>query len=673
MSELLVETANVVERLTESSLCFYHFLNEAEESVQLRSRSTRTTSEACRMSKTNSEYSLESTGVWADCVRQKQPIIHEFSDDGGDRRTYSEGHPDIFRELTVPILRNDQVVAVIGVGNKKSAYTEEDIQLVKLLADFAWDVADRKIREEQLRLNEKRFKTYFDLGLVGMAVLNIDRTWQYYNNKLCEILGYSKDELREIDWTEITHPDDIVRNKQLLNKLLQGQIDHYHLEKRYIKKDGSIVHAAVYTTCARKEDGSVDYIMAHVMDISERVKAKTELLEAKRIQDKILEGIRAGIMIIDPETKKIESINSVALAMCQAKEGDVLGKTCDLFNWKYSDGKEINSCPALTGELSDAQLRISCMNGKTMPILKTVIKTEIQGKAKLLEIVFDDSERKELERRLNLSQKMEAIGNLSSGIAHEINTPVQYMGDNLKFLMQAFASVSEFILFIREVCSNTESLRCSDLTNKFDNADLDYLLKEIPIALEQSQDGVGRISSIVRAMKRFCHPGVDKIQCADINSALENTAAICRNEWKYYSNLVFELDSELPGLPCFLNDLSQVFLNIIVNSAHSNTSKYSALNSMGTITIRTYSNKKEVIIEIEDDGEGIPEDLLPKIFDPFFTTKEVGQGTGQGLTLCYSIVTEKHQGSIDFSSKLGEGTKCTIKLPLKNIEECNER
>lgn len=123
----------------------------------------------------------------------------------------------------------------------------------------------------------------------------------------------------------------------------------------------------------------------------------------------------------------------------------------------------------------------------------------------------------------------------------------------------------------------------------------------------------------------------------------------------------------------FLNDLSQVFLNIIVNSAHSNTSKYSALNSMGTITIRTYSNKKEVIIEIEDDGEGIPEDLLPKIFDPFFTTKEVGQGTGQGLTLCYSIVTEKHQGSIDFSSKLGEGTKCTIKLPLKNIEECNER
>lgn len=672
LNDLLVEIVNEVERLTESSLGFFHFLNADESYVDLRSWSSRTTSESCKIKAPTASYPLSGAGLWADCVRQKKTVIHNDFESIHRTKKFPKGHPPVYRELTTPVIRENWVVAVLGVGNKVADYTEEDARIVELLVDFAWDVAERKRHEEIFIENERKFKSYSDLGLVGLAVTTPQRKWTYFNDKFCELLGYNKDELMKLDVLDFTHPGDVQRTKTNLADLISGAKTHYSFEKRYIKKDGSIINVQVYATSGRKPDGSVEYLMGHILDVTERVKAEKELQEAKEIQDKILEGIGAGIIVVDPETKVIESINSVALKMFKVSENKVLGKTCDVFGWRNVEGKPFSSCPVIGNDVVDMQLRASCFDGSVLPISKTVIITKLKGRDKFFEIVFDTTDRKDLERRLSLAQKMEAIGNLSSGIAHEINTPAQYLGDNIKFLNDSFKSTLDFISLVRESCAKFERVYCSKVEDKFKGEDLDYLLSEIPKAIEQSQDGVQRISSIVKAMKRFAHPGVNLLQNVDINSILKNTVTVCRNEWKYYSKVVFVLDLNLPPVPCFANDISQVFLNIIVNAAHANAEKYAESSELGTILIRTFLDNKNVVIEIEDTGHGIPEELLPKIFDPFFTTKKVGNGTGQGLTLCYSIITEKHKGTIDFSSIVGNGTKCRIELPLYNIGEINE-
>ena len=173
-------------------------------------------------------------------------------------------------------------------------------------------------------------------------------------------------------------------------------------------------------------------------------------------------------------------------------------------------------------------------------------------------------------------------------------------------------------------------------------------------------------------MKLFAHPGLDTPQPADLNRALETAATVSRNEWKYNSTLTFDLDPHLPFVSCNINELNQAFLNLIVNAAHANTEKYQAVKNQGEIIVRSRLKDAWVEVEISDTGCGMSDSVLARLYDPFFTTKEVGHGTGQGLSLCYSIVVEKHKGSIDFVSSIGEGTVCTIKIPVNREEGHND-
>lgn len=667
LDELLIEISNVVENLTESNISFFHFLKIDQKQVSLQSWSTKTITEFCKIKTTEREYPLCAAGIWSNCIKKKKTIVDNYLEKNGKLK-FPDGHPPVIREMTTPVIRGEQVMAVLGVGNKRTEYTTEDIYLIEMLADLAWDIAERKKNEEKIRQNKQRFKRYLDSGLIGIAVLNSDRSWQYYNNRLCEILGYSADELSQYSWEDVTHPDDLKNSQDLMNSLFRGDTNEYSLEKKYIKKDGSTVYVALYITCTRNKEGQIDSIMGHILDISEIVKTKQEIQESHEIQDKILTGIKAGIIIINPTTRKVESVNSVALNIFKAEENDVLGKRCDVFGWERMDGIPFKSCPALTNTFLNMQLRAKTFSGNTIPVSKTVISSEIMGKKRFIEIIFDISTQKELERRLSLAQKMEALGSLSAGIAHEINTPAQYLGDNINFLIDSFSSILNTILEKKGNGSDNKQFKCALRKNENLSDDLNYFLNEIPIALKQSQDGVQRIIKIVKAMKVFSHPAMESFQSVDLNSVIQNTVTVCRNEWKYNSEIIFDLAYDLPNVQCFANDISQVFLNIIVNSAHAISEKYTNTNEMGTITIRSFTEADYVVIKIEDTGIGISAKNLEKIFDPFFTTKKIGKGTGQGLTLCYSIIKEKHKGSIEFLSRPGEGATCTIKLPVKLTE-----
>ena len=281
-----------------------------------------------------------------------------------------------------------------------------------------------------------------------------------------------------------------------------------------------------------------------------------------------------------------------------------------------------------------------------------------------------DEALRQSQHDLAQAQRLEAIGQLAAGIAHEINTPIQYIGDNLRFFREAFGTIADlfakgqqFLEALKQEGGPAELIR--NVESAVRHSDMEFLLDEIPKAIEQSIEGVERVSSIVRAMKEFSHPAGAEFKSVDLNRAIQNTLTISRNEWKYVADLVTDLDPELPPVQCLPNEINQVILNLVVNAAQAIAKAVEdGLRSRGTITLRSRREGDWARIDVEDTGTGIPEAIRPRIFDHFFTTKEVGKGTGQGLSIARAIVVKKHGGTITFQTEVGRGTVFTVRLPL---------
>jgi len=282
----------------------------------------------------------------------------------------------------------------------------------------------------------------------------------------------------------------------------------------------------------------------------------------------------------------------------------------------------------------------------------------------------DITERKMLEKQLAQAQKLRSIGQLASGIAHEINTPTQYVGDNIRFLKDAFEDLivvlqgdEELLAAARGGVVSAELIR--RLQDGRERADLEYLVSEVPVAIQHTLEGVERISKIVRAMKDFAHPGREEKAPADLNQIIDSTVTVARNEWKYVADMQTDFDRSLPPVLCHPAEIGQVILNLVINAAHAIEDVVKqGRAAKGGITIATRRRDGWAEIRISDTGSGIPENIRHRIFDPFFTTKEIGRGTGQGLAICYPVIVGKHGGRITFDSEVGRGTTFTIGLPL---------
>jgi PAS domain S-box-containing protein len=295
---------------------------------------------------------------------------------------------------------------------------------------------------------------------------------------------------------------------------------------------------------------------------------------------------------------------------------------------------------------------------------------DYDGRRAVLTIAQDVTERNKLEIGLRHAQKLEAVGGLASGIAHEINTPIQFVGDNLRFLQDGFNTLGSIIRKFQELRGAAETGSAGgellqEVNRAVEDGDLPYLTEEIPKALSQSLDGVDRVATIVRAMKEFAHPEQGRRAAADLNRALASTLIVARNEIKYVADVVTDF-GDLPTVECCLGDLNQVFLNILVNAAHAIKDAQNGSGKKGTIRIETRHEGAHVRISFSDTGSGIPEAIRDKVFEPFFTTKAVGSGTGQGLAISRSIVVEKHGGTLTFDTEVGRGTTFRITLPVSN-------
>jgi signal transduction histidine kinase len=327
--------------------------------------------------------------------------------------------------------------------------------------------------------------------------------------------------------------------------------------------------------------------------------------------------------------------------------------------------------------------------GETFPTEMAISRVRCKGEAIFVAFFRDLTELKRKNQELLKAQeaavaadqariqaqKLESIGQLAAGIAHEINTPIQYVGDNLQFLQNTFRDLLK--------CSDASDRFVAEVEEKFPDsaalgvlksarlsADLEYVKVEAPLAIAQSIEGASRVASIVRAMKEFSHPGSASKSLTDINNAIRNTIIVSKNEWKYVSEVVEDLDPALPLVPCIAGEFNQAILNLVVNAAHAIGDVIrDKSGAKGTITLRTRQEKDWARIEVRDTGTGIAEWCRPHVFNLFFTTKDVGRGTGQGLSFAYNAITQKHSGELFFETEVGVGTTFVIRLPLNVTEE----
>ncbi|MEN0110626.1 MAG: ATP-binding protein [Planctomycetota bacterium] len=283
--------------------------------------------------------------------------------------------------------------------------------------------------------------------------------------------------------------------------------------------------------------------------------------------------------------------------------------------------------------------------------------------------VHDISHRRELQMQLAHAQKLESIGQLSAGIAHEINTPTQYVGDNTRFLQDAMGDLTDVLTAYRSLADAARAggdpaAALAGVERAVEDADLEYLTEEVGDAIRQSLEGIERVAKIVRAMKEFSHPGVAAKTPTDLAAAIRNTITVATNEWKYVATVETDFAADLPPVPCLPGDFNQVVLNLIVNGAHAIADVVGSGGEKGVIQVATRRDGDMAVITVRDTGAGVPEEIAGRVFDPFFTTKEVGVGTGQGLAIARSVIVDKHGGSIDLNNRPEGGAEFTIRLPL---------
>ncbi|MEQ1690710.1 MAG: MHYT domain-containing protein [Gemmatimonas sp.] len=278
------------------------------------------------------------------------------------------------------------------------------------------------------------------------------------------------------------------------------------------------------------------------------------------------------------------------------------------------------------------------------------------------------AERQRMEVALHLKQRLESVGQLAAGIAHEINTPVQFVSDSVHFIREAMNDCSVLLTTYQQLGRSVleaepSLLLAQQAADLQETMDLEYILTSAPLAIDRAMDGLSRIATIVRSMKEFAHPDQQEMSQIDLNHAVLTTLEVARSEYRHVAIATTDL-GELPPLSCYAGEINQVVLNLVVNAAQAIAAVKGSTGTTGSITIRTYCERDDVVLEVRDDGCGIPSEIQARIFDPFFTTKEVGKGTGQGLAIARTIVVDKHGGDLQVTSAVGVGTTFTVRLPL---------
>lgn len=415
-------------------------------------------------------------------------------------------------------------------------------------------------------------------------------------------------------------------------------------------------------------------------DLLEKIENLTETLKQERYQNSmLLRWVNGAVIIVDREGHVVEA-NAAALDALGWNETDFVGRHMhETIHHSQEDGSEYpwDFCPVFAAIEDGSSHHVDGdvfwqKNGASFSADFIVCPNRDERNAIIGAVLIfrNITEQRLSEAKRIQSMKLEAIGELAAGIAHEINTPIQFIGSNLSFLKEGFDSMNQLFSVYSRLKDDMRKQQCcqekiSEIEEMEESTDIEYLREEIPKAFLQTQDGVERVSKLVLGLKRFAHSGSDETKRPeDINEIIANSLIVCHNAYKYVAEMETDY-GELPPAYVHSGDIGQVVINLVVNAAHAIADHKKDESELGRITIRTSHENGIITIAVTDTGVGIPEGIRQRIFDPFYTTKEVGRGSGQGLAISRFIINEKHQGDLTFESAVGKGSTFTIMIPVK--------
>jgi PAS domain S-box-containing protein len=447
----------------------------------------------------------------------------------------------------------------------------------------------------------------------------------------------------------------------------------FNHEVRSVESTGNEVDILTTIVPIRDAKSNVIGIAGVGRDISARKKMEAVIREAEQKYRGIFDDAIVGVYQTVPDGRFLSANSAMALILGYDSPEEMIASIADISRQLYVDSKdrhEIKRQMENGGSVRSFECQVFRKDGSKIWLAISARAIRQHGEIVRYEGMCEDvTERKQLRAQLLQAQKLESVGQLAAGIAHEINTPTQFIGDNLDFLKSAFHDLSSVMVRYEQLLHDAEegamrSEMVAEAREVLKRADPEYLLNEAPRAIDQALDGVRRVATLVSAMKEFSHPDSKEKVPLNLNRAVESTITVARNEWKYVAELETEFDGSIPPIHCHAGEFNQVILNLIVNAAHSIGDVIeSGGPAKGKIKVQTFNCSQWAEIRISDSGTGIPESIQSRIFDPFFTTKEIGKGTGQGLAISRSIIVDKHNGSIHFETEAGKGTTFVIRLP----------
>ena len=488
---------------------------------------------------------------------------------------------------------------------------------------------------------------------------------QLYNSPAFQtVLGYSLEELKATSCVEQVHPEDRQRVLEAEQRArLTGREER--LEYRMRHQNGTWRSLESVATAIRNEAGEVEKLVIVNRDITERERAEEKKNRSDQLFRSIAENSADLIAVVDKDGHRI--YNNPTYERLLGYTQEELKHTIS-FDQIHPDDRPLVTRAAeqalKTGVGQIVEYRMQRKDGTyvTLESHGSFIR-DSHGEIEASVI----SARDISDRRLAMeNEKLSAIGQLAAGIAHEINTPVQYVSDNITFLNDIWQQLDAAMGFCTTSAHASDSGISTAVTSAGLPEDWEWLRQEVPKAISQSLEGIRRMSKILGAMRRFSHTGNGERALVDLNEALDATLTIVQNQIKHIADVQTDYQINLPRMECYADEMNQVFLNLIVNATHAiREASVKQGRDRGRLTIRTRQIDNDVQIEIQDDGTGIPLAARARIFDPFFTTKQVGEGTGQGLTVCHDIVVRKHHGNIWFDTELEHGTTFFIRIPVQ--------